>query len=337
MVIRITVLTSILVVLSALLTWVLGLSFVGHPLKILSEKAKSVGSGDLSTSVRIRSHDELSELEVSMNQMCEQLDEALKRIEVESEARIATLEQLRHADRLKTVGRLASGIAHELGTPLNVVSGRAGMIVAGKLDGGEIVENAKIIKQQVVRIEALIRQLLDFARRNPPTKKSVDLLKVIRETADLLAPQIQRRKAQLTIDGGRALQQTRVYTRQVQQVLMNLILNAVEAMPEGGKVEIGVRPVRARPPAQPEMDEGNYICVDVKDNGEGISEENLSHIFEPFFTTKDVGQGTGLGLSIAYGMIQEHGGWIDVASKQGQGSCFSIYFPLEPESCAETS
>ena len=102
-------------------------------------------------------------------------------------------------------------------------------------------------------------------------------------------------------------------------------------MPEGGDIEIGLRRELARPPGDLRANESHYVCIQVRDQGEGIPEENLQHIFEPFFTTKDVGKGTGLGLSISYGIVEEHGGWIDVQSQPGEGSCFSVYLPEEVE------
>ena len=116
---------------------------------------------------------------------------------------------------------------------------------------------------------------------------------------------------------------------QIQQVLTNLMVNAIQAMPDGGAVQVAIRRERARPPEDHEADQGDYFCIEVKDEGEGIPQEDLPHLFEPFFTTKEVGEGTGLGLSIAYGIVLEHGGWIDVASQPGQGSRFLAYLPQE--------
>ena len=116
---------------------------------------------------------------------------------------------------------------------------------------------------------------------------------------------------------------------QIQQVLTNLIVNAVQAMPDGGRVEVGTDRGIAQPPPDHPGERGQYLRLWVSDNGPGIPEDDLPHISEPFFTTKDIGEGTGLGLSIAHGIVGEHGGWIEVRSTLGQGSCFSIY--LSPE------
>jgi signal transduction histidine kinase len=120
-----------------------------------------------------------------------------------------------------------------------------------------------------------------------------------------------------------------VDAEQIRQALTNLVLNGVQAIGEGGRVQVGLRVERARPPADHGGPETEYACLYVKDDGVGMSKDVLAHIFEPFFTTKRVGEGTGLGLSVTYGIVREHGGWIDVASEPGAGSRFCIYLPLK--------
>jgi signal transduction histidine kinase len=121
---------------------------------------------------------------------------------------------------------------------------------------------------------------------------------------------------------------------QIEQVITNLVMNAVQAMPGGGQVVTAVGPCHAKPPAGHAGGAGEYLCLSVTDEGTGIVEEHRQHVFEPFFTTKDVGEGTGLGLAIVYGIIAEHGGWIDVTSELGKGSCFSVYLPKVPDARA---
>jgi signal transduction histidine kinase len=262
-----------------------------------------------------------------------QLQEAWDQVRCETEARIAALEQLRHEDRLKTVGRLASGIAHELGTPLNVISGYAGMIAGGNLPAHETIESARTIKAQSERIATIVRHLLDFARRRPGQKTAVDLQQVIRETLDLMVPLAQKRNVRLILADGHAPAVARADVEQVKQVLLNLVTNAVQAMPGGGNVEVAAGPARERPPAGCGDPDGEYVCISVRDQGEGIAQENLGRIFEPFFTTKGPGKGTGLGLSVAEGIVREHGGWIAVESVRGKGSCFCVCLPKERETC----
>lgn len=327
--IRILALTGVLVFLSAFAVPLLGVRMLGRPLKILVEKIRRVGTGDFSGPLHLPGHDELSELALGLNTTCEQLQEAWEKIRIETESRIAALEQLRHEDRLRTVGRLASGIAHELGTPLNVISGRAGLISRDHLSTGETKESASIIKTQSERITTIIRQLLDFARKGTTNRTSVDLRQMVRRTLNLMSPLGHKQKVDICLTGRDSPTMVNVDVEQIQQVLMNILTNSLHAMPQGGKVEVGIRCEHARPPEGHEAPEGKYICLHVQDGGQGISEENMNHIFEPFFTTKDTGRGTGLGLSIAYGIVREHGGWIDVKSELGKGSCFSVYLPQE--------
>ncbi len=144
----------------------IGITAIGRPLRQIIDKTKQIGSGDLSHPIKIDSRDELSDLGEALNDMCRQLAASQERIREESAARVAAVEQLRHAERLQMIGRFASGIAHELGTPLNVVSGRAELIESGKLSAEETIASAKAIKSEADRIATIVRQLLDFARAN---------------------------------------------------------------------------------------------------------------------------------------------------------------------------
>jgi signal transduction histidine kinase len=143
--------------------------------------------------------------------------------------------------------------------------------------------------------------------------------------------------AVLTLTADSAPVLVRVDTGQIQQVLMNLVTNAWQAMPAGGEVAIAVSSSTAQPPPGFTLPAQRYACVSVTDQGVGIPAPDLQYIFDPFFTTKDVGQGTGLGLSIAYGIVQDHGGWIDVCSQVGQGTCMAVNVPMEEEPCPDAS
>jgi signal transduction histidine kinase len=176
----------------------------------------------------------------------------------------------------------------------------------------------------------IIRQLLDFARASSPHKAPTDLSTVVGQTADLLRPLAEKRNVQLCIAPGEVSAVAAIDAGQIQQVLTNLMVNAIQAMPNGGNVDIAVRRQTARAPDSADDHPCEYLAIEVRDQGVGIAEEHLQHLFEPFFTTKGVGEGTGLGLSIAYGIVQEHGGWIDVTSRPNQGSCFTVFLPGEP-------
>lgn len=327
-----------LVTLSGGLLLLIGVALIGRPMRRVIEKTRRVGAGDLESPLTFRTHDEFAEVAAALNQMCEQLKASQAAVHAEMEARLKTLEQLRHADRLKTIGTLVSGIAHELGTPLNVVSGRASLIASGRLEPCDVTDSARIIKEQVQRMTGIIRQLLDFARRKTPTRVAVDLRLLVQESLEMLAPLAEQQRAVLTLKADDAPVKVRVDTNQTQQVLINLVTNAWQAMPQGGRIEIGVyRTEDAQPPAGLEPPRGQSACVSVTDHGAGIPAEDLHRIFDPFFTTKGVGQGTGLGLSVAYGIVRDHGGWIEVTSRLGEGARFSMYLPMEDELCLDAS
>lgn len=327
-VLRTASITLILILFSAAFIGFIGVRFVGRPLQVLKEKAGRVGRGDLSGPILLAGNNELAELAQAMNQMCEQLTESNARLREETEGRLKALEALRHADRLKTLGRLAAGVAHEVGTPLNVIGGRAAMLKDGNVSQGEIRENARIIKTQTDRITALVHQLLEFARRRAPQRVETVVADLVRETVLLLEPQANKRSIRLVLSVSEESLVANIDPSQIQQVLMNIILNAIQAMTESGPIEIRVGRARATPPPGQEGVQADYLQISVQDHGPGISEENMRHVFEPFFTTKQVGEGTGLGLPIAYGIVQEHAGWIDVQSQEGRGSRFTVHLPL---------
>jgi len=331
--IRSFILAGLMLLVSWLLLRVLSVRFVGGPLNQLLEKTRRIGAGDLSGDLDLRGNDELSHLASAMNRMCMQLAKSQETIRTETEARIAALEQLRHTERLATLGRLSSGMAHELGTPLNVISGRAQLIVSDDLEKEEIAECSRIIREQAIRMTKLIQELLDFARRRAPQKSSVDLQLLVGQVLEMLDSNAGKQDVSFKLVKKGDLPMISIDPSQMQQVLMNLFMNGIQAMPKGGHLEVGLHLERARPSSQQRAEEKEYIAIDVKDEGEGIPQENMNHLFEPFFTTKETGRGTGLGLSIAYGIVEEHGGWIDVESQPGQGSCFKVFLPVEEAQC----
>jgi signal transduction histidine kinase len=320
--------TLALTVVSVILSVALGVWLVGRPVSLLSTKARRIGEGDLTEPVHLESNDELALLAGEMNAMCDHLRETHDRLARETAARIETLEQLRHADRLMTVGKLASGVAHELGTPLNVVSARASMIASGKTTEEEAREYARVIADASRRMTNIIKQLLTFARRSPAMKAPCNLDKTARDTLDLLRPLAAKKHVELRLESQADIR-SRVDAGGIEQVLTNLIVNAVQAMPRGGEVDVALGRESAKAPGASAP--ASYVCIRVRDHGDGIAEEHIAHIFEPFFTTKDVGEGTGLGLSVTHGIVEDHGGFIDVATTAGQGTTFSVYLPAEGE------
>lgn len=310
-----------------LLAYGFGAWIVGRPIQLLAAKAQRVGSGDLSGPVVLAQRDELGQLADEMNAMCDRLRHAQARIASETDARIRTLDQLRHADRLCTVGKLASGIAHELGTPLNVVFGRARMVELGEVDNEDARECARIIGAQTQRMSKIIRQLMDFARRRGLHRELRDLRDIVRQTLALIRPLGEQRSVQLRFDESSVPVLIEVAESEIQQVLSNLVMNAIQASPAGTEVVVRLEHRVAKSAVENDSTERPYVCVLVHDHGVGMSEEVAAHAFEPFFTTKDVGEGTGLGLSVAHGIVTDHGGFIDIETKPGMGSTFTVYLP----------
>ena len=325
---KIALFIAFLVVGGGLLWW-FGVVFVGRPIRALVSQAQAVGSGDLDANNQLeQSGDEIGALARGLNRMVSDLRAARTRLEKETEQRIAAVEQLNHAERLSTIGKLASGLAHELGTPLNVVAGRAKMIADAEMKPSEVLDSAAVIRQQAERMTRLIRQLLDFARREPRTVRQEELKQPVDQAVHTLAPLASQHRIDIKTEVDGEPPRVRIDTAQIQQVLSNLIVNAIHAMPGGGQILVryGRRP--AEPPADHGHPPGTYAFVEVIDSGVGIPEEDFSRIFAPFYSTKGVGEGTGLGLWIAHGIIKEHGGWVTVNSSVGAGSTFSIYLPL---------
>ncbi len=330
-VLRAAITAACLGLVCAALTFALGSSIVGRPVRALVDQARRIGAGDLGIRLDLRQHDEIAELGREMNAMSSKLSDANARLVAETAARVHALEQLRHADRLVTVGKLASGIAHELGTPLNVVSGRAKMISQNPVSDESTRNNARIVMEQSERMAQIIRQLLNFARAGKPNKSSVDLRHLAASTLSLLRPIAEKRRITLHFEASEPVSDVVADAAQLQQVVTNLVVNAVQASPESSAVEVGLRASRQSRrfggEVGPEVERG-FVCITVSDRGVGMSADTLERIFEPFFTTKDVGEGTGLGLAVAYGIVQEHGGFITVESKLSEGSRFEVYLPI---------
>ena len=303
------------------------------PLRKLIDQVERIGRGDLCTTVAFKGNDELARLAQTLNEMCSRLLIAKEKIKFECDARLKTLEQLRHTERLSTFGLLSAGIAHEIGTPLNVVDGRAKMIIREELSPAEIRECASIIQNQAERMTVIIRQLLDFTKRPRQKTAEENTVFLLKQVFQFLYPMAHKQRVEFMLH---VVPDTRVTLEadgsQLQQVFVNLLMNSIQAMPEGGKVDVTVSNI---PPDQKQIEQECFSCIlklRFEDEGEGIAEKNLEHIFTPFFTTKTLGTGTGLGLSIAHGIIEEHGGWMEVESVPRKGACFSVYLPVKERS-----
>ena len=253
------------------------------------------------------------------------LRDALMDNKIESAARIRTQKALRESEQLRAgteklaaVGRLAAGVAHEINNPLTGVLTFAHLLRQKENMDEQDQEDLDLIVHETTRASEIVRGLLDFARERPPVKEPLSLNDAIQRVMRLLSS--QKVSQQITVEQHFADDLPRIEgdVNQLQQVLLNLSLNAFEAMPDGGTLTIGTW-----------AQHGN-VMVEVADTGCGITAENLDRIFDPFFSTKPVGKGTGLGLSISYGIVQQHGGTLQVESRTGQGTTFTIALPCTP-------
>jgi len=327
---RSAIVVAALVASGLLLMTVLGSIWVGRPMRKLRAQAERIGTGDFSTSVNLGGSDELAELSNTIERMRGQLSQARDAEQAAQAAKFEALEKLRHTERLATLGQLSAGMAHELGTPLNVIAGRAKLITREGLAAEDIGRSATIIHEQAQRMTGIMRQLLSFARRGEARKQRVDLNLVMRAVLPLVEPTLNKQQVELNVETTSSELQVCADSAQLQQVLLNLILNGIHAMPNGGKITLSSFPATAvSVPDGIENPDQSWVCLQVSDQGSGIEPEVQKLMFDPFFTTKDVGEGTGLGLSIAYGIVQEHGGWINVDSVPGKGSRFQVYLPVD--------
>jgi len=310
--------------LSAIVIYCGGVQLVGKPLRRLIAQVNAIGNGELNQPPAIESNDELGRLAVAISEMSHRIGHQR--------------DTIRHTDRLGTIGTLAAGMAHELGTPLNVVSGRAGLIKSGKLTPEEIAASAETIQSEADRMTKIIRQLLDFARQRPTPHEPMDLVEVTKRTCDLMHSLARNANVELDANLGEEHIKIEGDASQIQQVITNLITNAIAAMPDGGNVMVNLstysRGLQALDPQPTNQNLANstvgerQAVLSITDTGVGIAAENVNNVFEPFYTTKDVGEGTGLGLSIAYGIVREHNGDIQVTSEQGQGTTFTVTLPV---------
>ncbi|RMF93301.1 MAG: PAS domain S-box protein [Candidatus Schekmanbacteria bacterium] len=225
--------------------------------------------------------------------------------------------QLIQSEKLSAVGELTAGLAHEIGTPLNIISGRAEYILSLAGDNPKINEGLKSIIRQIDRITSLIQQLLKFTRSEKKETKGVNVNTVIEDTLLLLETKLDKSRIVIEKNIDNNILLIEGDENQIQQVFINLFINAIHAMPEGGKLSIKTKSNKAQ----------NMVEIVISDTGIGIEEKNISRIFDPFFTTKEIGKGTGLGLAVTYGIIKDHGGNINVKSIYGKGTEFFITLP----------
>jgi two-component system, NtrC family, sensor kinase len=298
--------------------------------RLLAATGKIIG-GQYGQQVRVSGSAELARLAESFNDMSATL--LLKEQEVSGH--VAALEKanadLRQAreeairtEKMASIGLLAAGMAHEIGTPLASIMGYAELASGEQLDSSTIQDYARRISGDCARIDRIVRGLLDYSRPRVATVESCDIRRLVVTTIEMLSQQGAFKDIRLATDCDEKMPEVCVDPHQLEQVLINLLLNSRDAMPAGGKLAVRVKPDNSRRlPGQAT----SCLRIDVLDIGNGIPEEHLKRIFDPFFTTKPPGKGTGLGLAISARIIEGFGGRIEVKSRAGEGTCFSLWLP----------
>ena len=308
-----------LTVVLALLIAVVLQRQVLRPLAHLAHSIRALGEGHRGPPLPVKRRDELGELAEAFNRMTERLDEARQRVVTEGEHALDLEQQLRRAETLAVAGKLASGIAHEVGTPLNIISGRAEMVLASLPPDHPGREDLERIIQQIDRVSNIVRSLLDAVWLGKLEIQRVPVGLLIGRLLPLLEHVVRKRGIAMTTSIPETLPDVAGDPGRLQQVFINLLMNAVEATPDDGQIAI-------RAWAGPHEGRAG-VLVEVTDTGTGIPPDALGQVFEPFYTTKPVGQGTGLGLAISRDIIRDHGGTVVAQSRPGQGATFTVWLP----------
>jgi len=308
----------------ALCLWLVVHLMVARPLRRVSEAVDTIGAADRSQPVRFGTvrTDEIGRLAAALDHMQDRLEAARSALVSEHENKRRLERSLQISERLAAVGTLAAGVAHEIGTALNVVQGRTELLLEKEADDRSRAAELQVIIGQCQRISQTVRGLLDFARPEEPRPRPTNLNEVVNEVLGLLAYRLTsfRVTRQLAQD----LPLVRVDHAMVEQALLNVVVNALQAMGADGELYITSKTAECAPSGS----RGRYAVVSVSDSGPGIPPEHLAHVFEPFFTTKPTGEGSGLGLAITYQLIADQDGEIEAVSQPGSGACFSIYLPV---------
>jgi two-component system NtrC family sensor kinase len=294
----------------SLILWFFFQRLINRPVQRLVKATNAVAAGDLTTKLEVKRQDELGHLVNSFNAMTQKLEEAQT--------------QIYHSDKLASIGRLAAGVAHEINNPLTGVLSYSSFLLK-RVDGNpEMKADLEIIVRETKRCREIVKGLLDFARPVPTRKANVSLNDVVQRALNIVDNQLQFKHITVHQDLSQSLPDVTADAGQLQQVFINLLVNAADAIEDtGGEIFIT---------SDAAMYNGETcVQISLKDTGCGIAQENLSKIFEPFYTTK-AQKGTGLGLAVVWGIIDKHGGTISVKSEEGTGSTFTIILPLSKSS-----
>src|SRR3990170_2013057 len=326
------------VIIIAFGVYFLSRSIIG-PLKKVEEAAKKIAGGKLYDRADVAVHNEVGSLAASFNSMAGRLEDEIKSLErVNLELTTAQDELLRNST-LAAVGRLAAGIAHEIGNPLGALRGYIDILGSDRLDDGEGKEIVERASREVTRIDSIVREFLDVARPSKKALAPVDVNSLLRDTVATLSVRDDLKEIEIKLIANEAIQEVMADEGKLRQVFANLLINAAHSM-EGSPiksievataVEKRPSPIMARrrkddPPLAGELPEREFVCVSFSDTGAGVSAEDAPSIFEPFFTTKEAGRGTGLGLFVSDSIIKAFGGEITLKSAPGEGSVFTVAF-----------
>ncbi|MCJ7581452.1 MAG: ATP-binding protein [Candidatus Aminicenantes bacterium] len=303
---KVVLLTIAAIILISVFLWFFFQRLITRPVQHIVAATNAVSAGNLSYKLEVKRNDELGHLGNSFNEMTHNLAEAQT--------------QLYHSDKLASIGRLAAGVAHEINNPLTGVLTYSSFLLKRTKDDPELKSDLEIIVRETKRCREIVKDLLDFARPSSANRKFLNLNDVIERALSIVANQLSFNHVVVHKELNDSLAEASIDDGQLQQVFINLFVNASDAIGEkGGKLSLSSSAVHS--------DGKEYIQIKVTDTGCGIAKENLSKIFEPFYSTKDQ-KGTGLGLSVVWGIIDKHQGTISVESEIGKGSTITILIPV---------
>ena len=310
----------LLVVLSLIVSLTIR-QYVSRPLRFVAHRVKAIGQGHFSQRLQLQRQDEIGELADEFDRMCVRLDDAQRLLVTEAEEKLRLERELRHSEKLAALGQLASRLAHEIGTPLNVIQMRAEQLLKREAQSASDRQLLNVIVAQIGRISSFVRQLLTLTRRPEFHFHTVSLNDIAHRVWETIGNQENPSALTVRLDLAEHLPPVLGDADQLQQVLLNLTVNAIEAVDGSGQITLGTHFVPALT--------GQQVRVEarVTDTGPGIAPEDESHIFDPFFTTKGAVGGTGLGLAISREIVLSHRGDLRVESTPGRGSCFIMSLP----------
>jgi signal transduction histidine kinase len=325
---------AVIVALVIVAVMLVARTLVSRPIEKLLAGIDDVARGDLSRVLLSEREDEIGALASRFNDMTFSLRESQAETERQNSARKKLEERLFQTEKLATIGQLAAEIAHEVGTPLNVIVGRSRAMAKKAGDPEAVTKNAEIVAEQASRITRIIQRLLDTARRKVGAAEDglVDLNQITSATMEFLEGKFAAARVSRALHRADRLPPVKGDPDQLQQVFLNLLLNAIEAMPGGGQLRVETSLVTRRRPGLEVAPEQPVVVVEVADTGVGIPPGARDKIFEPFYTTREDRGGTGLGLSVSHGIIKEHDGWIEVDAGPGEtGTAFRVCLPAAAE------